>query len=234
MHISERKLPDGQYLRFTLAQRITHIGIVISFLICAFTGLPIKYNYTGWAQSAAKFYGGFENMFYFHLFGGFVLTAVSVYHLLYIPYLTYKDKRFPLGPFPSLKDIKDLPQNLKYFLGLTDQKPEFAKYSYKEKFDYMAVFWGMIMIGGSGFMMWFPDWATQYVPRWFIDASRMAHSDEAVLAVVVIFTWHFFNVHFHPDFFPMNKVFITGKMSEELMEHEHAHELKEIQKSLNM
>ena len=78
-------------------------------------------------------------------------------------------------------------------------------------------------------MMWFPDISTKYVPRWFIDASQAAHSDEAVLAIVVIFFWHFYNVHFSPDFFPMNKVFFKGTMTYEEMLHEHPAELERLE-----
>ncbi|GAW28533.1 MULTISPECIES: formate dehydrogenase subunit gamma [unclassified Carboxydocella] len=215
------------YQRWDIHQRLQHIGVFSSFTLCAITGLSIKFNHAPWARSIVDFFGGFETMFKWHLFGGLILTLACIYHLVWMAVKAWKGE-LGWAVMPTLKDFTDLADHLKYQLGLSEQPARFDRYSYKEKFDYWAVFWGMFIIGGSGFVMWFPEWGASFLPRWLIDCWRVGHSDEAVLAVLVIFTWHFYNVHFNPDFFPGNTLWFSGLMDEEVMEHEHPLELMRI------
>lgn len=221
--------PRPYYERFNIHQRIQHIMMFSSFIVCSFTGLPIKYAYTGWGAKMAAFFGGADNDLRIHLTAAAVMLACSVYHLFWLIYMLSRKKTRSFATVPCPKDFKDVADNLRYMLGLSKEPARFERYSYKEKFDYWAVFWGIFIIGGSGLMMWFPDVAMKFIPRWVIDCARAAHSDEAVLAIVVIFFWHFFNVHFSPTFFPMNKLWYNGKMSRELMLHEHPVELERIE-----
>ena len=210
-----------EYQRFNWQNRFQHLLIIVSFLMCAFTGIPIKFSHFPWSINIAAMYGGFDNMLAVHLTGAAIMLGCLVYHLLYLVYEALVNKKFPLTMLPSLKDIKDIGANIKYYIGKSEEPPKFDRYSYIEKFDYLAVFWGMMAIGLTGLMMWFPDISARFVPRWIIDIGRVAHSDEAVLAIIVIFVWHFFNVHMNPKFFPMNKTWIDGKMHMEhfMLEH---------------
>lgn len=223
--------PKREYERFDIHQRIQHIMMFTSFIVCSFTGLPIKYAYTGWGQRLAALFGGADTDLKIHLASAAVMLACCVYHLFYLVAIMARKKTRSWATLPSPKDFTDLADNLRFMLGLSKQEPRFDRFSYKEKFDYWAVFWGIFIIGGSGLMMWFPDVAALLAPRWVIDASRAAHSDEAVLAIVVIAFWHFYNVHFSPTFFPMNKLWYNGKISRESMAHEHPAELERIEGS---
>lgn len=220
---------DKAFQRFNIHQRIQHIMMFTSFIALAITGLPIKYNNAGWAKLITAMFGGFDNMFAVHLGAAVVMLASSVYHLVYLIIYPIVTKKVSLAALPSPKDVKDLFQNIRYFLGLTSEPPKFDRYSYKEKFDYWAVFWGMVIMGGSGLMMWFPEISTRYFPRWVIDCARYAHSDEAMLAILAIFIWHFYNVHFSPTFFPGSLVWFNGKLSRKLMKHEHPLELERLE-----
>jgi hypothetical protein len=75
------------------------------------------------------------------------------------------------------------------------------------------VFWGVLVIGSTGLILWFPELFTRVIPGWFLNVSTIIHSDEALLAVGFIFTIHFFNTHFRPDKFPMDPVIFTGRVS---------------------
>ena len=77
----------------------------------------------------------------------------------------------------------------------------------------MAVFWGVAIIGMSGLIMWFPESFTIFLPGWIINVALIVHSDEALLAAGFIFTFHFFNVHFRPDKFPMDRVMFSGRIT---------------------
>lgn len=223
-------LPDKQtvYQRWNIHHRIVHFGIYAPFIVCALTGLPIKFHHKAWAESLASFFGGGDRLLQWHLVAGILIFITCGYHLAYSAIWAVKNRdklEIPMLPW-SKGTWTALKQYFSYQLGRSDEHPKFGRYQWKEMFDYWAVFWGMFMIGGSGLLMWFPEFTFQYFPKWFVDAYRWAHSDEAVLAVTFIFTWHFYNVHFQPDFFPMSWVWWNGKISEETMELEHGLELE--------
>jgi cytochrome b subunit of formate dehydrogenase len=109
------------------------------------------------------------------------------------------------------KDLAELWGNIKWFLG-QGPRPKYGRWTYWEKFDYFAVFWGITVIGSTGFMLWFPEFFTRFMPGWLINVATIIHSDEALLAVGFIFTVHFFNTHLRPEKFPMDIVVFTGRM----------------------
>jgi cytochrome b subunit of formate dehydrogenase len=119
---------------------------------------------------------------------------------------------------PNLKDGQDFVGMIKWFFG-KGPRPQFDRYTYWEKFDYWAVFWGMFIIGGSGLMLWFPHFFSLFLPGWVFNVATIVHGEEALLAVGFIFTIHFFNGHLRPEKFPMDLVIFTGRLPE--------HELKE-------
>ncbi len=218
------------YQRWNIHHRLVHFGIYAPFIVCALTGLPIKFHHKAWAQALASFFGGGDGLLFWHLFAGTLIFLTCIYHLGYSLLYAVKYRHnltIPMLPW-SKGTWTALKQYFAYQLGKSDEHPKFGRYQWKEMFDYWAVFWGMFMIGGSGLLMWFPEFTFQYFPKWFVDAYRWAHSDEAVLAVVFIFTWHFYNVHFQPDFFPMSWVWWDGKIDLETMKLEHGLELEMI------
>jgi cytochrome b subunit of formate dehydrogenase len=213
--------------RFTLNQRIQHFAILVTFSLCVITGLPIKYHSAAWASKIVSLFGSFDVMFYTHVVSGIVMLLAFGYHFVYLAvYAAMNGPSF--GILPKWKDAVDIFETIKYNLGLSDEHPEYERYCYKEKMEYLALMWGTLIMGLSGLMMYFPEISVRYMPRWVIEVFRMAHSGEAVLAALAIVVWHFYNAHFTPDFFPMNKIFLTGKISKVEMEHEHPIELREI------
>jgi cytochrome b subunit of formate dehydrogenase len=128
------------------------------------------------------------------------------------------------------QDLKDFAATLKWFFGL-GPKPEYGRWTYWEKFDYFAVFWGVFVIGLSGLMLWFPETFTQFLPGWLINVAHIIHSDEALLAVGFIFTIHFFNTHLRPDAFPMDTVIFTGLVPLEEYKHTRPREYEDLKNS---
>lgn len=217
-----------KFKRFNIHQRIQHFMMLSSFFMCTFSGVPIKLSHFPWASKIVSLYGGFDNMFYFHLTGATIMLLSCVYHIIYLILEAIIIRKFPIAMLPAPSDFVNLADSIKFFLGLREKPAHFDRYTYFEKFDYWAVFWGMIMIGLTGLMMWFPDIATIYVPRWIIDIGRIAHSDEAVLAIIVIFVWHFYNVHMNPKFFPMHTAWLDGYIPEHHFKHEHPAEYERV------
>ncbi len=92
---------------------------------------------------------------------------------------------------PNADDFTNLLKNIKLFFGISKNPPEFGRFTYFEKFDYWAVFWGSAIIIGSGLAMWFNDTVLLIYPvakGSLFDALKEAHAHEAVLAVVTIVT----------------------------------------------
>lgn len=243
--MSEKNIPgkDQQIVRFGLNFRIQHIVLMLSTIMLIVSGLPLKFYTTRWAETAMNFMGGPEGARKIHHLAAVFLIAVGVYHLGFIIFTKTGRKDFK-ELIPEKKDFADFKNQILYFLGKLNTKPKFGRFSYIEKFDYWAVYWGFVIMIGSGIIMWMFQghldplgfnkinlvFASGLIDNYVHAISREAHSDEAFLATMAIIIWHFYNVHFNPDKFPGSKVWITGKLSREEMEKEHPLELEEIEK----
>jgi cytochrome b subunit of formate dehydrogenase len=219
-----------EYTRLSLNQRLQHIFMFVPFIILVFTGFPIKYPEVGFGTFIFSILGGIENARAIHRVAAAVMIIDFVFHVAYVLYNVIVN-RLPLSKLyllPNKKDAQDIVKNLKYFLFLSDERPQFHRFSYIEKFDYWAVFWGMFIMAGSGIILWFPEEFTTIFPGIIIQIAYIAHSDEALLAFLAIIIWHFYNVHFNPRVWPANKVWYQGTLTEAEMEHEHPLELAEI------
>ncbi|MEJ2481688.1 MAG: cytochrome c3 family protein [Gemmatimonadota bacterium] len=205
------------YQRFTAFQRTLHLVMILSFMTLAATGMALKFSYMGWAQGFANLTGGFEGLGALHRIGAVALIIIFAIHLWDV----FKQKRaaktnwkqFILESPNTLmftkQDLLDVKNSFKWFFG-RGPRPEYGRFTYWEKFDYFAVFWGMFVIGSTGLFLWFPEFFTMVLPGWLVNVATIIHSDEALLAVAFIFTIHFFNTHFRLDKFPMDPVIFTG------------------------
>ena len=211
--------------RFDLVQRFLHLGLILSFLILATTGLPLKYSHAPLATWFVSHVISLHAAALLHRIAATLLISVFFIHVLILLYrwLVKKEKGLFYGPDSLVvrpQDFKDFFLHMGYFIGVLKNPPKFDRWTYWEKFDYYAVFWGMIVIGSSGLTLWFPETFTRLFPGWFINAAHIIHSEEALLATAFIFTVHFFNTHLRPGAFPMDEVIFTGYLSEERFEEE--------------
>jgi predicted CXXCH cytochrome family protein len=223
--------------RFNAAHRITHLFVIITFLSLALTGMILKFSGMAWAQIATKLIGGVEAAGIIHRIAAVMTAGYFIAHLTLLVKRKRKTKQslfeFIFGPNSmmfNLKDIKDFWATIKWFLGF-GPRPEYGRWTYWEKFDYFAVFWGVFVIGLSGLMLWLPELFTQFVPGWMINVATIVHSDEALLAVGFIFTIHFFNTHLRPEAFPMDKVIFTGLVPLEEYKKDRPEEYKHLKES---
>jgi cytochrome b subunit of formate dehydrogenase len=214
------------FQRFNRFNRLLHLAMLLSFFTLSLTGMALKFSYMKWAQSLAWLLGGFAAMGGLHRTGAIVLFIVFLLHLWYVRDLkrrqgrTWKD--ILTGPDTilfNLRDAKEFVQSIKWFFGL-GSRPRYGRYTYWEKFDYFAVFWGIMVIGGTGLVLWMPELFTYVLPGWSVNVATIIHSDEALLAVGFIFTIHFFNTHFRPDKFPLDPVIFTGRMTVEELKYD--------------
>ncbi len=227
-----KELPK-EYLRFNVTERIQHVILFVTFLLLAFTGWALKYPEVEHSQWWIRIWGGAETAGLIHRIAGIIMLIDFVWHVIYLAYMLSTGKmklRMNTTIIPIPKDVVDAIKNILYFVGLSKEKPLFGRFSYIHKFDYWAVFWGMGIIGLSGLFLAFPVWASNFFPSWSVnwiwEVMFIMHSDEALLAIVFILFWHFYNEHLKWGKFPMSMTWITGKISLEDMKHEHPLEYK--------
>jgi len=207
----------GQYVRrFTKLNSRMHVVIILTFLLLAMTGLPLKFHAAPWAQTLINLLGGIDSARFIHRFAALGTFGYMGLHLghLFIRWTINKERGLLWGPnsmVPQPRDLRDFAANIRYFLYLGERPPG-DRWTYFEKFDYLAVFWGVMIIGLSGLMLWLPGLFTSFMPGWALNAAYVIHSDEALLATGFIFVFHFFHTHLRPESFPMDLVVFLGKM----------------------
>ena len=228
---------ERQVVRFSRLERGLHIIMIVSFISLALTGMTLKFSYTGWANVLSRILGGYESAGYIHRIAAVFMFGIFFSHLYNVLIRKRKEagslRGLLLGPdtmLPTKQDLREFIASIKWFLNL-GPRPEYGRWTYWEKFDYFAVFWGVFIIGSTGLMLWFPEFFTQFMPGWFINVATIIHSDEALLAVGFIFTVHFFNTHLRPEKFPMDLVIFTGRVPLEEFIEERPREYEALKKS---
>ncbi len=226
-----------EYLRFDSLPRRLHILVIISFIGLALTGMTLKFSYLGWAQWLSRILGGFQSAGYIHRVCAVITFFYFGTHVVSLIRQKRRENKtwraFLFGPnsmIPNWNDFKEFIGSFKWFVGL-GPRPEYGRWTYWEKFDYFAVFWGVFIIGSTGLLLWFPELFTRVLPGWFINVATVIHSDEALLAVGFIFTVHFFNTHFRPEKFPMDTVIFTGRVPLEEFKEDRPREYQEMLES---
>ncbi len=212
------------FTRFDVSQRLEHIVFLLSFSLLGFTGLIQKFSANQVSDSLISILGGIDKVRIIHHYSAIVMMIVSGYHVLVLAYKVFV-LHLHWSMLPVIEDIQHLIQDVAYFLGFRKHRAYYGRYNYAEKVEYLAVVWGTIIMGLTGFMMWNPLSTTRLLPGDFIPAAKAAHGAEAILAVLAIIVWHFYHVHVKQ----FNKSMFTGKLSRDEMVHEHPGELAQIE-----
>jgi cytochrome b subunit of formate dehydrogenase len=230
-HVAESRV---YYRRFPKLYRNLHVMVIASFLGLALTGMTLKFSYTPWAWALSRVLGGFEAAGFIHRVCAVITFTYFGMHLVDLVRRKRASRlgwwKFISGPggmVPGPQDLREFWQSVKWFLG-RGKRPEYGRWTYWEKFDYFAVFWGVAIIGATGLLLWFPTLFTRLMPGWLLNVATIVHSDEALLAVGFIFTVHFFNTHFRPEKFPMDTVIFTGTLPLEEFKKDRPREFQEL------
>ena len=215
--------------------RLAHLIFAISVMTLVLTGMAVFFAEMPWAQfvvacSAARRGRRRAPRGCGIMLGIFFIHLVYVVGARILPRLRTFDWFGPNSVVPNWQDLQDIIAMFQWFLGMRP-RPQFDRWTYWEKFDYWAVFWGMAIIGGSGMMLAFPEATASVLPGWIFNVATIVHGEEAVLAAVFLFTVHFFNNHFRPDKFPLDIVMFTGSVSLDEFRREHALEYERLKKS---
>ena len=211
--------------RFSVSDRLWHLGLILAFMLLSVTGIAWMYLETPWGQGLAELFGGYVNVLEIHRIAGLVMLAGFVLHVLYQLY-RIDWRRFPgslLGPDSLVfqwVDVKGFFAHLGWIFGLTEH-PRFDRWTWWSKFDYWAVWWGLIIVGVTGLMLYNPVLTSDLMPGWLLNVALWIHRIEAVLAMGHIFTIHFTVEHWRPGSFPFNAAMFDGTMDVEKVRDEH-------------
>jgi formate dehydrogenase gamma subunit len=208
----------GTVLRMDFSQRAQHFVLALSFIILALTGFALKFP-DSWI---AMLLGSDEGIRRWgHRIAGVVLLLTGVYHVGYV-LATRRGRSLIKDMMPSAKDVRDVADNARYLTGLARTRPKLGRFGYAEKMEYWAVVWGTVIMGATGLMIWFKLGTTHWLPRWSIDVATTVHYYEAVLACLAIVVWHFYDVIFDPDVYPLNRACLDGQVPAQWYANEHS------------
>jgi formate dehydrogenase subunit gamma len=224
---SSTATPDIQqertFRRFTLPQRLEHAVIFLSITVLLLTGLPQKYRTTAWSQDLLSTPERLNTIQDIHHIAAVVLSVEVLFHLVNAMYLLAR-RKLPGDILPTLQDIRDAGQMMRYLLFLRKDKPSFGKFNFEQKATYWFLFVSIGIMVGTGFVLWFPIIFTKWLPGSTVPAAKMAHSTEAIVTAIFVVIWHFYHVHIER----LNLSIFTGRLSEKEMRTYHADEFERL------
>ena len=215
---------SGTVVRFSPRQRVEHFLVMTTFTLLAVTGFPQKFYEAGWSHAVVAFFGGMERLRFVHRMCGLLFAALAIAHVLTIGWQLARGRVRPTL-VPTRKDFDDAVLTLRYYLGLSERHAAFDRFDYRQKFEYWGLLLGGVIMVLTGLVLYFPLVTVQWLPGEFVPAAKVAHSNEGLMAFLVVITWHVYNAHLSPDTFPFDTSIFTGRISRERMEHEHPLEL---------
>ena len=200
--------------RFTRQWVLQHVLMFLSFTALVITGFALKFPEADWARLLTHLGMTEYSRGLIHRVAAVVMLGAGLYHLLWLAFAKSAKGEFK-ALLPGINDVRHFIINMKFHLGLSKERPNFARYGYVEKAEYWALAWGTVIMALTGFVLWFPVTATQLLPVWIIKVSETIHYYEAWLAMLAILLYHMFFAIFHPADYPINLAGFTGKITEE-------------------
>jgi cytochrome b subunit of formate dehydrogenase len=243
--------PEGRrrLIRFTVSQRIQHWVLALLFILLVVTGFPLKFADREWARVVIEYFGGLNIARLLHHWGGVLLLAGLGFHVLYILATMYQKSRrahragrrrgwvesvttLPLWIGPQ--DLKDFVQLLAHLLGFHRKRPSFGRFNIKEKFEYIGVFWGTILLGATGFLLWGEQMSSYFMSGRILNFALIGHTFEAFLAIIHVGILHIVNVMFSPNVFPLSQATITGETPPAELSEGHSDQVLEVARELGI
>ena len=210
-------------VRFSKKQRIEHFVVMTTFVLLALTGFPQKFYEAGASRFLVKILGGLDGARLVHRVSGFLFAALTFFHLAAAILSTLRH-RMKMTLVPDRQDFRDAVKQLRYYLGLGDEEARFDRFDYRQKFEYWGLVLGGLVMIATGFILYFPMLVARVLPGEFIPMAKVAHSNEGLMAFLVVITWHVYNAHLAPGIFPFDPAIFTGKIPVERLKHEHRRE----------
>lgn len=219
--------PKDYVVRFSAWARAQHAIVIVLFAVLLVTGLPQKWPYAEGSRWIVEQLGGIFATRWMHRMAGITFAVLTLAHLAVVAGGVLSGRSRPTMLF-TLQDFRDAIDNLRYYLGRAERSPRFGRYDYRQKFEYWGLVFGSFIMVVSGFILYFPIPFSQLLPAELIPAAKVMHSNEALLAFLIILVWHMYGAHLNPDVFPFDASIFTGRINKERLRHEHALEYEEL------
>lgn len=225
-------MEQEKYLRMSKNERIQHFLLLTTFTTLVITGFMLKYPEAFWVKWFVAIFGThtFALRGIVHRIAAVGMIADSIYHVFYVIF-TARGRQLLKDLWFYKSDITDITSSVKYLVSKSAPRPKLGRFSYIEKAEYWAVVWGTVVMGATGAALWFNNTFLPLLGMGGMNVATAIHWYEAILASLAILVWHFYFIFLNPDVFPMNKAWLTGYLTRQQMEHEHARELEEIESS---
>jgi cytochrome b subunit of formate dehydrogenase len=208
--------------RMTIFERIQHAALAASFFVLVYTGFALKFPET-WAFAwFARLEHGYRWRSVIHRGAAVVMVVTALLHLGYI--VTARGRGMMAAMMPRARDLGEAAGNVLFLLGLRSHPPRFDRFGYIEKAEYWALVWGTFIMTATGLVLWFENQSLQWLSKQALDLATVVHYYEAWLAFLAIVIWHLYQNMLNPDVYPMNWTWITGRIPEERLRHEHPDE----------
>ena len=206
----------GTIVRMNEYERAWHWALFVSFTMLGITGMALKFPASfNWMYTI----GISETLrAWLHRVCAFVLVASTIAFFIYQARNKF-GRRWITEMIPGKKDLTDLVDNLKFYMGKIKSQPKFGVFNYAEKAEYLALIWGTAVMTVTGVFLLFPKYLPNILPRWAFEVARTVHFLEAVLAILSILVWHFYHAIFHPAEYPMDTSWLTGKLTDSEAHH---------------
>jgi formate dehydrogenase subunit gamma len=214
--------------RFGIGRIMEHQANALVFALLVITGLSQRFHEYKVSHWIIKTIGGVDSLRVVHRWSGTIFALLIAVHIVTGIYGIIK-KRWPASMMVNTNDFLNAMENMRYYFGITNHPALCDRYDYKQKFEYWGVIAGGFLMISTGLVLWFPVDVARFLPGEVIPAAKAAHSNEALLAFLVIIIWHIYNSIFSPEVFPLDTAIFTGKISRERMVHEHPLELARIE-----
>jgi cytochrome b subunit of formate dehydrogenase/nitrate/TMAO reductase-like tetraheme cytochrome c subunit len=225
--MARRRAMGPTVVRMTANQRWQHLILLTSFFVLVATGFALKYP-DSWFATILGLSERWRGII--HRVAGVLLIGDGIYHIFYVVF-TREGRRLILDLLPTPKDALDAWGTMLHSLGLRKERPKYGRFNYAEKAEYWALVWGTALMALTGIMMWAKISVGNLLARWWVDAATAVHFYEAILATLAILVWHFYQVFFDPDVYPMNWAWRDGTMPVEHYKHEHGLDTETLDKA---
>ena len=215
--MSER---PGDVLRLSLNERVQHVVLMVCVIALVASGLALRFADTWFGRAVIALEGGMETRGLLHRAAAVGLMLLWAYHALYVVF-TVRGHDQLMAALPRIKDLRDLVTALKFDLGAAPAGPRFGRFDFRQKFQYWAVALGVWSMTLTGLALWFESTAMAVMPKWVLDLAQALHSGEGVIIFVVLFLWHLYDTHLRPGVFPMDRTWLTGRLTLEELRRRH-------------